>query len=237
MSQTLTGLTNLIAISQGKQQDLLYLNLLREQILAVNATLIEQKITRDKFISPNFIQTIKCVKLKTVPAEECSIDLPFEKVLRTVNKVPRNITWKRKTPFLSIYNSMIGNMRTEIPFANVDTFEFNRFRRFTNKNVNYLYDSDYVYVVNAIENDYPLEEVSIRLIANDPIELKNFASNEIKDDCECADCKECANLDSSCFNDTGDYKLDNILLPSILSFFSNGNNNNNSEQQSQESGQ
>jgi hypothetical protein len=235
MSQTLTGLTNLIAISQGKQEDLLYLNLLREQILAVNAVLIEQKITRDKFVAPNFVQTIKCVKLKTVLAEECSIDLPFEKVLRTVNKVPRNITWKKKTPFLSIYNSMIGNSRIEIPFANIDMFEFNKFRRFTNKNVVYLYDSDYIYIVNAIENDLPIEEISIRLIANDPIELKNFATNEIKDECECTDCKECANLDSSCFTDSGDYTLDNILLPSILSFFGNGNSNSNKEQQAQES--
>lgn len=235
MSQTLTGLTNLIAISQGKNNDLLYISLLKEQIIAINTTLIEQRIDRDKFIRPNFIQTIKCVKLKTVLAEECSIDLPFEKVLRTVNKVPRNITWKRKTPFVSIYNSMIGNSRTEIPYVNIDNFEFNKFRRFTNKNIIYLYDSDYIYIINAIENDFPIEEVSIRLVANDPIGLKNFATNEVKDECGCEDCKECANLDSSCFNDEGDYNIDNVILPSILSFFNNGNNNNNGGQQTQES--
>lgn len=221
---TVSSLANLIAIRQGKQEDLVYLEYLKDQILSFNSTVIKQQFDKNGELFPQLIQTIKCVSVIKIPSNICGLAISNDFVLRTKHKLPKPILLKKSTPFISVFNTIVSKNRIGIPYLNPKELEFVADRPFTSKLVYYTYEDDYIYIINALEANYDINNISISNIWDNPIDARNFANSEKNDGCNC-NCEDCDNEESSCFDDNDDYVLDNVIQGLILSFFSNDKDN------------
>lgn len=223
----LSDLANLIAKERGLQEDLVFVEYLKGQILTLNSTIIKQQFDKNGILFPQLIQTINCVSVIKVKSNTCGLGIDNEFVIRTKNKVPKPISLKKNAPFISVFNNVISKNRTTIPYLSPEELEFVKYRSFTSKSVYHTYEDDYIYVINALEKGYNLTDVGVSNIWDNPLEAKNFARQEKQNGCNC-NCEDCDNEESNCFDDNDDYVLDNVVEGMILSsLYSRTNDKNN----------
>ncbi len=203
-------------------EDLALIDLFKSQIISYDAAIRKQQI--DKGVNSSSLeQTIKCIELIKVNSASCGLGIENDLVLRTRNPVPKPLLLKSKNPFKSVYNSVISKNRITIDYLDTEQLEFIDVRRFTNANVFYTYENDYIYIINALEKGFDLESVSVRSSWDNPLEVRTFAKNEVLEgNCKCNDC---TNEESTCFQDD-DYIISNVVEGLLISYFL-GNDNNN----------
>lgn len=203
-------------------EDLALIDLFKSQIISYDAAIRKQQI--DKGVNSSSLeQTIKCIELIKVNSASCGLGIENDLVLRTRNPVPKPLLLKSKNPFKSVYNSVISKNRITIDYLDTEQLEFIDVRRFTNTNVFYTYENDYIYIINALEKGFDLESISVRSSWDNPLELRTFAKNEaLEGNCKCNDC---TNEESTCFQDD-DYIISNVVEGLLISYFL-GNDNNN----------
>lgn len=142
----------------------------------------------------NSIQQTFCIKLEEVSADECSVDLNCEKILRSTVKLPKPIELHSKVAI----NKVKPTTRTSIPF-NFVTKE--RIPYMTNspysKAIYSFIDPDGYLYVTSKSNISLLECLTITGVFENPLELKNYKN-----------CCDCTDTESICFNeDTTEYPL------------------------------
>jgi len=203
-------------------EDLALIDLFKSQIISYDAAIRKQQI--DKGVNSSSLeQTIKCIELIKVNSASCGLGIENDLVLRTRNTVPKPLLLKSKNPFKSVYNSVISKNRITIDYLDTEQLEFIDVRRFTNTNVFYTYENDYIYIINALEKGFDLESISVRSSWDNPLEVRTFAKNEVLEgNCKCNDC---TNEESTCFQDD-DYIISNVVEGLLISYFL-GNDNNN----------
>lgn len=217
----LSEATLFIAKTKGIE-DLALIDLFKSQIISYDAAIRKQQI--DKGVNSSSLeQTIKCIELIKVNSASCGLGIENDLVLRTRNPVPKPLLLKSKNPFKSVYNSVTSKNRITIDYLDTEQLEFIDVRRFTNANVFYTYENDYIYIINALEKGFDLESISVRSSWDNPLELRTFAKNEaLEGNCKCNDC---TNEESTCFQDD-DYIISNVVEGLLISYFL-GNDNNN----------
>jgi len=203
-------------------EDLALIDLFKSQIISYDAAIRKQQI--DKGVNSSSLeQTIKCIELIKVNSASCGLGIENDLVLRTRNTVPKPLLLKSKNLFKSVYNSVTSKNRITIDYLDTEQLEFIDVRRFTNTNVFYTYENDYIYIINALEKGFDLESVSVRSSWDNPLEVRTFAKNEVLEgNCKCNDC---TNEESTCFQDD-DYIISNVVEGLLISYFL-GNDNNN----------
>lgn len=210
----LSETANFIAREKGIV-DLAFIDLLKSQVIAYDATIRKQLYDKGVNLS-SLEQTIKCVELVKVNSAGCGLGIENDLVLRTKNKIPKPLILKSNNPFKSVYNSVTSRNRITIDYLEPEQLEFIDVRRFTSNNIFHTYENDYIYIVNALEKGYDLDTISVRSLWDNPLDVRTFAKNEsLKDCCKCDDC---SNEESSCFEDD-DYIISNLVEGLLLSFF------------------
>lgn len=211
-----------IAKLKGKENDLAFIDLLKSQIIAYDATIRRQQYDKGANLS-SLEQTIKCVELIKVNSASCGLGVENDLVLRTKERLPKPLLLKSNSPFKSVYNSVTSKNRITIDYLSPEQLEFIDVRRFTSGNVFHTYENDYGYIVNALEKGYDLESVSFRALWDNPLEVRTFAKAELLKDC--CNCDGCENEESNCFlND--DYVISNVVEGLLLSYFMGKSNDN-----------
>lgn len=217
----LSDLANFIAKKQGISEDLIAVDLLKHQILAYNAVVIKQQHGKDGFTAESLAQTIKCVSVNKVNVAACGLGIDGQFVLRTKSKLPKPLLLKKRVPFISVYNSITSSNRVNIDYISPEELEFIKDRRFSKNNLFYTYENDYIYLINFLEKGISPDNISVRSVWDNPLEVKQFAESEKITGCNGL-CEECSNEESSCFQND-DYNIASAIEGLILSFFLNDN--------------
>lgn len=223
----LTSLANIIAVQTNNTENLLFINSIKEQIFSINSELIRQKIEKGN-VHPNFVQTIKCAKVKKINSDECSFDLPELTILRTKNTIPRPIYTSKKEPLVTVYNGLTGLDRKVLPYKSIDVIQYSKYDKWTSNDPFYTYNGGHIYLINT---PLTIPDISFRIIGDNPREVLKYSNKEI--DCEeCEDCisENCDNLIQSCFDINGDYVIEETISAQILTFFNNDRSSKKEEQ-------
>lgn len=199
---TVGEIAKIKATQQGRENDLVYQELLKNQIISLNSVLIKQSYEKTGFLNQTWIQTVKCIPLKLV----CDSDLP-EQTLRTIDKVPKPLQLKRD-PFIAVYNNIVSKNRVQLSYLTPEQLPGIIYRRFTSQSLYYTWENDYIYIIGS----KLLEKISVRAIFDNPFTLSQFAKTQ------CADCED--NEESNCF-DNDDLVITEYISGVILSSFMN----------------
>lgn len=221
MLVSIDSIVNTLLLPRGKESDLLFREITKQQVLSLLAVLVRRQVNKTKIYPPSLIQTVKCVSLKKVPSNLCS-DLNNGFVLET-DKLPRPLVLDKNQPFISVSTSYRDAKRINISYIAPEQLEFLKYRKFTSKIVHYTYENNRIVIINNLD----LKDISIRNLWDNPSEVVTFSRQQAVacNCCESIDDEECDdNQESDCYKD-GTFYIDNTFAGLILSMY-DGNNNN-----------
>lgn len=214
----------------NKENDLIFREITRNQIISLYSRFIIQDYNKSNLYKESLIQTIKCVSLKKVSANNCQGSK--DGLILETNVLPKPIMIKRDLPFLNVSTNLKNKKRLNISYISVEQLEFIQYRKFTANLVYYTYEDSKIRIINNLD----LENIAIRSIFYNPIEAKKFSKEEavICNCCESID-SPCAdeNMEPDCFGND-DFIMDSELASLILSTYNSINNDNSASNKSKE---
>ena len=166
-------------------------------INTTRALLVRQEMNKKRTIDADLVQTL-CAALEEVTPSDCCVDLPCDKVLRTVLEIPETIELYNKEAILRV----AGINKLKKPFSYVDYLRvpFVGSGRFNKDNIYAFIHSKHMYLYSPGNPEYRfLESVSIRGVFEDPEAAGVF--------------NECN--DSPCYNDESQYPMKAWMIPAL----------------------
>ena len=200
----LSYLVDNIAIKLGKNSDVPFKRILRDDIIAQRAVIIKQDYERNRMLPSSLYQTIKCAKVEQVRDLDC-VDCVGKTVWKTEKKIPKPILFNNSFEHFTITNPLKSNRGT-LGVLKVEELEFLKFRRFTQNAVYCVYENEWLYFYNV-----PImESVSVRGVFENPLTVLEMYS---EDSC----CDDCESVISQCFLE-GDLNIEDSYVDRIKAF-------------------
>lgn len=142
---TLNKIAYDIAHSQGRENDLSYIERLRFRIHQYRATIIRRDLDRNRFTPHQFLQNIGCVEMEFVDASSCCNVTVGCKVFRSKLQLPNPVRFKDRTPFYFVGTIDGKKGYSPISSAELNFFEHSKY----NSNVpRYYFEDGYLYLLN-----------------------------------------------------------------------------------------
>lgn len=146
MSTTLNKIAYNIAHSQGKSDDLTYIERLKFNIHGLRATIIRRDLDRNRFTPNQYLQQIGCLDMEYVDASSCCGVEVGCNVYRSKQRVPDPIRFKDRVPFYFVGTIDGKTSYAPMSFSELSYIAHNKYA----KNLpRYYYDDGYIYLINA----------------------------------------------------------------------------------------
>lgn len=143
---TLNKIAYDIAHSQGKEDDLTYIERLKFRIHQYRATIIRRDLDRNRFTPNQFLQKIGCVEMEFVDASSCAGVEVGCNVFRSKVRVPNPIRFKDKVPFYYVGTIDGGKGYSPINQSALNYFSSSKYTAHTPR---YYFEDGFIYLLNA----------------------------------------------------------------------------------------
>jgi hypothetical protein len=201
-----------VALDLGEPNNFVLKEALRIDALGARTVALEKRFNNSKTYDESTIQTITCVALDVFNSSLCE-SAQSEKILRSKKKLPKPLLLKDGMLFLSISNTLVNKKRVNITIIKPEDVSYLEHRKFTGRDVFATYENDYIWIHNTLN----LNNISVRGLFSNPIEVKKFEKENVNDNlCSCESCfslNALCNPDNpydECFNED-DFELDESL--------------------------
>ena len=183
---TLQSLAELILQPLKQLDDLISIEVVKQQILFQRQRLIKERYEKTRIFNPSLIQAFD-VKLNKVSQSKGVVE--DKSIFYISDILPKPLLITRSLPFISVTNSLQDTRRKSLGFVMSEELEYIKYRKFTKLGDYYTYENDRLITFN-------LDKVRIRALWEDPITVKEFSTNQdIKLNCGTS------TLESPCFVD------------------------------------
>lgn len=169
---TLNGIAENIAYSFGEQFNETFKQSIKDSVVNYRALLIRQDLERNPMSYTDYLQSF-CVALEQVSKSECSaLDLP-QRVLKSIQKVPKPVRLKNNGRANFKYVGSVERSATFV-FATGHEIQYMQYLPFQDDIIYYTYRNEYLYILNNLK----LCTILVEEIVADPREV---------DDCDYPD--------------------------------------------------
>jgi hypothetical protein len=175
------------------------------KILTLRSRLIAQQHNKKQKISQWNYQTIPCIELIKVPANDCPCIPPIGcDVLRSKYELPEPLTGLSNYIIQSVFTIDRSIRLDEI---SVSAVNYQKGNKYSSKKINYYIHNNYIYVTASSSSIHNLKFITLTAIFEDP-----FKANEFKTFCDegCTDCKKCNDFLEE------DFPIDNDLIDTVV---------------------
>jgi hypothetical protein len=188
---TLNEIAYNISTLLGKPFDQALLEQLKFQIRYYRSLLIRRDFERNAFITPQYVQSLGCVKMKEVDLSECPQHLTAYTLFRSEDQVPSPIRLKNGNSF-----TYVGSIDRIRPYRQViaEEIPYLNHARFAKAMPSFFYLGGYIYVMNVAP-----EVINIQGMFENPEDAANFWDEEGR----------------VCYNDDSPYPVTSDLIQAI----------------------
>lgn len=153
---TLNKIVYNIAHSQGREEDLPYIQRLKFMVHGLRAKIIRRDLDRNRFTPSQYLQTIGCLDMKFYDASSCCGVEVGCKVFRSVDRVPNPVRFKDRVPFY-----FVGTIDGKKEYSPMSTAQLNYISasKYSASLPRYYYDDGYIYLINGAAKKIQLKGV------------------------------------------------------------------------------
>jgi hypothetical protein len=134
-----------IASRLGRQNDLELIERLEKQVDYFRALIFRRSYENQRYISPQFIQSLKCLPTEEVK-EQCG-DLSVNCVVyRTEQQIPSFVRLRSRSAV-----NFVGTIDKSVVYPEIDpnSVKYNKFSKYIKKTPGFYIENGYIYIVNA----------------------------------------------------------------------------------------